>query len=77
MGRLGSCWGEERCSLFSDPLGGGYGFGCGAGGEGGLKLSGWVFLPGFEISASGMMVGNDAGLVGGGVSMGESEVLSS
>lgn len=43
--------------------------------DGVLNLSSsWVFPPDFEIAAPRMMAGNDAGLVGGGVPTGESEV---
>lgn len=40
-------------------------------------MSSRVFPPGFEIPAPRMMAGNDADLVGGCVSAGESEVLNS
>jgi len=43
--------GRARCSgKFSDPLGGGCGFGSG---RGDLKLSRWVLTPGSEVPAGG------------------------
>lgn len=45
--------------------------------DGVLNLSSWVFPPGFEIPAPRVMAGNDADVVGGDVSTGESEVLHS
>lgn len=47
------------------------------GGKEVLNLSSWVFPPGFEIPAPRVMAGNDADLVGGDVSTGDSEVLHS